>query len=163
MSNEKSASKSKLLSIGDKPWGSSPEGEVSPDPLPRGIFNGEMVIASEEAVVLFFYPCFKLRAFSLTVERSSQATWLVVATSKPLNPKPEPASTKINFGVRGKGWSWGGTRHWGSDFSAWLLPPCFVPSRGEELEALEVEKHHHHYDRHRSRAKLSSQLLVLWS
>ncbi len=34
------------MGTGDGPWGSSPKGEKSPDPLPRGVFNGEMFVAS---------------------------------------------------------------------------------------------------------------------
>jgi hypothetical protein len=70
----KSASSSRLLSTGDGPWGSSPEGEVSPDLLPRGVFNGEMVVVGVEVVVPLFYECFKLGAFALVVVRSSQTT-----------------------------------------------------------------------------------------
>jgi hypothetical protein len=33
-----------------------------------------------------------------------------------------------------------------------------VSLQGEELEALEVKEHHHHYNRHHSRAKLPSHL-----
>jgi len=105
MFSEKSASSSKSLSTGDRPWGFSPKWEVSLDPLPRSIFNGEMVVVSVEAVVLLFYACFELGAFALVIVKSSQTTRPTVVASKPPNPKPELASTEINSGVQGKGWS----------------------------------------------------------
>jgi hypothetical protein len=60
MFSEKSVSSSRSLSISDGPWGSSPKGEMSLDSLPRGVFNGEMVVAIVEVVVLLFYACFEL-------------------------------------------------------------------------------------------------------
>jgi hypothetical protein len=74
MFSEKSASSSRSLSTSDGPWGSCVKGKVSPNTLPRGIFNGRMVVASVEVVVLLFYACFKLEAFALVVVKSSQAT-----------------------------------------------------------------------------------------
>ncbi len=71
MSNGKFASSSRSLSIGNGSWGSSPKGEMSLDTLPRGIFNGKMVVAGVEVVVLLFYACFELGAFALTVVRFS--------------------------------------------------------------------------------------------
>jgi hypothetical protein len=47
-------------------------------------------------------------------------------------------------------------RHGGFDFFAQSFLVHLVPSRGEELDTLEVEEHHHHYDRHHSRVELPS-------
>jgi hypothetical protein len=74
MYSKKFASSLKSLSTGNGPWGSSHEEQVSPDPLPRSVFNGKMVVAGVEVVVLLFYACFKLEVFALTVVRSSRAT-----------------------------------------------------------------------------------------
>ncbi len=74
MSNRKSTSSSKSLFINDGPWGFSCEGEVSLDPLPRGIFNGKMVGASVEVAFLLFYACFERGTFVLTVVKSSRTT-----------------------------------------------------------------------------------------
>lgn len=71
MFNGKFASSFRSLSIGDRPWGSSPKWEVSLDPLPRSIFNGEMVVTSVEVVVLLFCACFQFGAFALVIVRSS--------------------------------------------------------------------------------------------
>jgi hypothetical protein len=61
-----------LLSTGnDGPWGSCPEGEPIPNPLPRGILKRGVYGAGVKGAVLLFYSCFKLGAFSLAVERSS--------------------------------------------------------------------------------------------
>ncbi len=115
MSSKKSASSSRSLSTDDGSWDFSPEGKVNSNPLPRGVFNGKMVVVGVEDVVLFC-ACFELGAFALTVVRSSQTTWPIATTSKPPNPKPEPTSIEINFGVRGEGWSWGGISTLGIQF-----------------------------------------------
>jgi hypothetical protein len=53
------------------PWGSSPDEEVSLNPLPRSIFNGEMVVVVVKVVVFLFYASFELGAFALAVVRCS--------------------------------------------------------------------------------------------
>ncbi len=158
MSSRKSASSFRSLSIGDGPWGPSPEREVSLDSLLRGVFNGEMVVTCVEAIVLLFCACFKLGAFALVVVRSSWTTWLTTAASKPPNPMPELASAEINFGVRGEGWSWGSILTLGIQFFCATASTTFCAIAGEELEALEVKEHHHHYDRHHSRVELPFQV-----
>jgi hypothetical protein len=73
ISDENFASSSKSLSISDGSWGASLEGEVVPYLLPGGILKGGLYGAGVKAVVLLC-ACLELGAFSLVVERFSQAT-----------------------------------------------------------------------------------------
>ncbi len=71
-----SASSSRSLSTGNGPWGSSPKGQVVPNPLPGSVLSGGMYGAGVKAVVFLLCVCFELGAFSLLVKRSSRATCL---------------------------------------------------------------------------------------
>ncbi len=65
MFSGKSTSSSRSLSTDNGPWGSFLEREVNPYLLPRGVFNGKMVVVGVEAVVLLFYTCFDVLALAL--------------------------------------------------------------------------------------------------
>jgi len=74
MSSEKSTSSSRSLSTSDGPWSFSLEAKMSFNLLPRGVFNGEMVVTNVKVIILLFYTCFELEVFAVAIVRSSQTT-----------------------------------------------------------------------------------------
>ncbi len=74
MSSEKSTSSSRSLSTSDGPWSFSLEAKMNLNLLPRGVFNGEMVVTNVKVIILLFYTCFELEVFAVAIVRSSRTT-----------------------------------------------------------------------------------------